>query len=191
MIKIKNLKVKLKNLEFEFKDYVFKKGKITFVSGRNGAGKTTLLRTFAAFNAYEGTLEIDGVVTYASQEAVIFDRSVYENIVYPLRVRKLDLALYQNTIDEYCILLDIKDLLQNNALKLSSGEKMKVSIVRSIIFNPDIVLLDEPTTHLDLESISELTMLLKRLKNKMTFIIVSHNKTFIEDLLDEEYKVEV
>ena len=64
---------------------------------------------------------------------------------------------------------------------------MKVSIVRSLIFNPDIVLLDEPTTHLDLESIDELTILIKELKNKITFIIVSHNQKFIDDLLDEEY----
>lgn len=189
MIEIKDLKVKLKNIEFNFDDFKFEKNKITVISGRNGAGKTTLLRVFASFLEYEGSLKINAEVTYNSQEPVIFNRTVYSNIAYPLKVRKLDISLYHDKIIEYAKLLDIEHLLENNALKLSSGEKMKVSIIRSIIFNPDIVLLDEPTTHLDLESITELTNLIKKLKNKITFIIVSHNKTFVDDLKDVEYKV--
>lgn len=189
MIEIKDLKVKMKNIEFNFDDFKFEKNKITVVSGRNGAGKTTLLRVFASFIEYEGSLKINAEVTYNSQEPVIFNRTAYSNIAYPLKVRKLDISLYHNKIIEYAKLLDIEHLLENNALKLSSGEKMKVSIIRSIIFDPDIVLLDEPTTHLDLESITELTNLIKKLKNKITFIIVSHNKSFVEDLKDVEYKV--
>jgi len=179
----------MKSLEFIFEDFNFEKNKITVISGRNGAGKTTLLRVFASFLNYEGSLKINANVTYNSQEPVIFNRTAYGNIIYPLKVRKLDIEDYQNKIIEYSKLLDIEHLLDKNALKLSSGEKMKVSIIRSIIFNPDIVLLDEPTTHLDLESISELTQLIKKLKDKITFIIVTHNKTFMEDLVDVEYKV--
>ena len=189
MIEIKDLKVKMKFLEFVFQDFRFEKGKVTVISGRNGAGKTTLLRVFASLLDYEGTLKINSEITYNSQEPVVFNRSVYDNIVYPLKVRKLDITNYHDKIIEYSKLLDIEHLLSNNAIKLSSGEKMKVSIIRSIIFEPDIVLLDEPTTHLDLESIAELTDLLKKLKEKMTFIIVTHNKTFMEDLVDVEYKV--
>ena len=66
---------------------------------------------------------------------------------------------------------------------------MKVTILRSIIFNPDYVLLDEPTTHLDVESIDALTDLIHKLKNKITFIIVSHNQTFMENLKDDEIKL--
>lgn len=189
MIEIKDLRVKMKDLEFIFEDYRFEKNKITVISGRNGAGKTTLLRVFASFLEYEGSLKLNAEVTYNSQEPVIFNRSAYNNICYPLKVRKLDISLYHDKIIEYSKLLDIEHLLNNNALKLSSGEKMKVSIIRSIIFDPDIVLLDEPTTHLDLESITELTNLIKNLKNKITFIIVSHNKSFIEDLAEVEYRV--
>jgi len=189
MIEIKDLKVKMKSLEFVFKDFTFEKGKITIISGRNGSGKTTLLRVFASFLDYEGSLKINANVTYNSQEPIIFNRTVYENIVYPLKVRKLDVSMYDKKIIEYSNLLDIKHLLETNALKLSSGEKMKVSIVRSIIFDPDIVLLDEPTTHLDLESIAKLTDLINSLKDKIAFIIVTHNKTFMEDLVDVEYKV--
>ena len=189
MIEIKDLKVKMKSLEFIFEDFNFEKGKVTVISGRNGAGKTTLLRVFASLLDYEGSLIINANVTYNSQEPVIFNRTAYANIAYPLKVRKLDITKYHDKIIQYSKLLDIEHLLQKDALKLSSGEKMKVSIIRSIIFDPDIVLLDEPTTHLDLESISELTHLIKKLKDKITFIIVTHNKTFMEDLVDVEYKV--
>jgi len=189
MIEIQDLKVKMKDLEFIFEDFRFERNKITVITGRNGAGKTTLLRVFASFLDYEGSLKLNAEVTYNSQEPVIFNRTAYDNICYPLKVRKLDISLYHDKIMEYSKLLDIEHLLENNALKLSSGEKMKVSIIRSIIFDPDIVLLDEPTTHLDLESITELTNLIIKLKNKITFIIVSHNKAFVEDLVEVEYKV--
>ena len=158
MIEIRDLKVKMKSLEFVFEDFRFEKNKVTVISGRNGAGKTTLLRVFASFLDYEGSLKINANVTYNSQEPVIFNRTAYCNIAYPLKVRKLDISLYHDKIVEYAKLLDI-------------------------------VLLDEPTTHLDLESINELTLLIKKLKNKITFIIVSHNKSFVDDLKDVEYKV--
>ena len=187
MIEIKGLSVKYQSLELKYDNYSFEKHRISVVSGRNGTGKTTLLKAIASLIEYSGDVNVKGVITYNSQEAVLFDRSAYENIIYPLKIRKLDVSLYQETINDYCEVLDIKHLLDKNALKLSSGEKMKISIVRSLIFNPDIVLLDEPTTHLDLESINELSLLLRKLRKNITFIIVSHNKTFIDELKDEEY----
>ena len=187
MIEINKLVVKYKTITFNFEDYHFQKNQVSVISGRNGAGKTTLLKAIASLIEYEGTVKINGEITYNSQEPIIFNRSVFENIVYPLRIRKLDVSRYQEKLMEYAKLLSIDHLLNKNALKLSSGEKMKVSIIRSIIFNPKIVLLDEPTTHLDLESINELIKLIKELKDKITFIIVSHNKAFIEELIDQEY----
>ena len=189
MIEIKNLTVDLKTIRLSFNDFTFKKNIITIVSGKNGSGKTTLFKAMAGLLDYQGTLKVNGEITYNSQETVIFNRTVYENIAYPLKIRKLDLLEYDDKIWEYCKILEIYHLMNNNALKLSSGEKMKVSIIRSIIFNPDIVLLDEPTTHLDLDSINELAILITKLKKDITFIIVSHNKTFIDALMDVEYKI--
>lgn len=189
MIDIKNIKVQFKTFELNFKDYTFKKNKITFISGRNGSGKTTLLKSIASLIQYEGTILSNGTITFNSQEPVLFNRSVYDNITYPLKIRKLNIDEYKDTIADYAKALDLTHLLDKNALKLSSGEKMKVSIIRSIIFNPDVVLLDEPTTHLDLESIEELIILLKKLKDKMSLIVVSHNKAFMDELKDEEYKL--
>ncbi len=189
MIKIKDLVVDLKTVKFKFDDASFERGKITVVSGKNGTGKTTLLKTIAGLIKYEGSLEINGEVTYNSQEAIIFNRTVHENIIYPLIIRKKDVSQYEENIKDYTKVLEIDHLLNKNALKLSSGEKMKVSIVRSIIFSPDIVLLDEPTTHLDIDSIRELVILINKLKRDITFIIVSHNETFIKELEEARYEV--
>ena len=189
MIKFKEIKVSLKDIELTFNDGHFKKNNITFISGKNGHGKTTLLRALASLLPFEGDAEINGEITYNSQEPVIFHRTVRENILYPLKVRKLEIEPYEDKIKEYVSKLEITHLLNVNATKLSSGEKMKVSIIRSIIFNPDIVLLDEPTTHLDIDSIHALEALITSLKDKITFVIVSHNEAFMKALIDDEYKV--
>ncbi|MFK5883492.1 MAG: ATP-binding cassette domain-containing protein, partial [Candidatus Izemoplasma sp.] len=75
-------------------------------------------------------------------------------------------------------------LLKKNAKNLSSGEKMKVSIIRAIIFKPDTVLLDEPTSYLDVDSIHQLKRIINDLKSSINFIIVSHNEAFYNELVD-------
>ena len=89
MIEIANLVVKYKTVTFNFEDYKFKKNKVSVISGRNGAGKTTLLKSIASLIEYEGNIKVNGEITYNSQEAVIFNRSTYENIVYPLKNKKI------------------------------------------------------------------------------------------------------
>ena len=66
---------------------------------------------------------------------------------------------------------------------------MKVSILRALIFHPDVVLLDEPTTNLDVDSIHALIQLIQALKDKITFLIVSHNEAFMTAFDHTIYKV--
>lgn len=185
MIKIAGVVATLGKTSIHFEDINIKENKVTFIKGRNGSGKTTLMRSIAGLIPYSGTIEIDGAVTYNNQEPVLFRRTVRENIYYPLKVRGLELSTFDEQILTYAKILHLVALLDKDATKLSSGEKMKVSIIRAIIFRPKYVLLDEPTTHLDFESIIELINLIKTLKSDLTFIIVSHNKQFI-DALEEE-----
>lgn len=185
---IKDLRVKYEDVSFTFKDHTFKKGTVSFITGKNGVGKTTLLKAIARLIDFTG--EIKGSGTYVAQNPVIFTKSVYENIVYPIRIRNLDVKDYDEVINTYAKLFEIEGLLEKNAHNLSGGEKMKVTIIRSLIFSPDVVLLDEPTTHLDLESINELIKIIKLHKESIKFIVVSHNKSFMDEIMDDDYRLE-
>jgi tungstate transport system ATP-binding protein len=185
MIKVTNLKVTYPELTIKFDDVEIKENAITFVRGQNGSGKTTLLKSLSGLITYEGSIEGNLNITYNSPKPVLFNRTVLENIVYPLKIRKLDIDSYMDTVNDYSKKLCLTSLLEKHAHKLSDGEQKKTSILRSIIFGPKILLLDEPTASLDVESIVELTLLLKELKKSMTIIIVSHDRAFIEELHDD------
>ncbi len=187
MIKLEHVSTPYPDFSIVFPNVVFPKNKVTFVTGRNGVGKTSLLKAIAKLIPYEGVIEYIGFATYHFQEPILFNRSVFDNIIYPLKIRKLAVSDYQDNLYAYAKILGIDQLLQRSAKELSSGEKMKVSMLRSILFSPTILLLDEPTTHLDLESIEQLTELIRVLKKDMTLIIVSHNKAFINSLQDFNY----
>lgn len=182
MIDISNVLVELKGTKLSFDDITFGDKRVTFLKGRNGSGKTTLMKVIGGLIPFTGSVKLQGSVTYNNQEPVLFRRSVLQNIQYPLQVRGLVLEDYYDEIITYATMLHIDHLMDKDATQLSSGEKMKVSIIRSIIFKPNYVLLDEPTTHLDFESILELIQLIKTLQNELSFIIVSHNKQFIDAL---------
>ena len=189
MIEIKKVEIDYKTIKMSFDNIIIKDNRVTVIEGKNGSGKTTLLRAMSGLIPFTGSIRLDGDITYNSQEPVIFDRTVLENIMYPLRIRKLNVEDYLDEINKYSDMLELTPLLEENGKNLSSGEKMKVSIIRSVIFKPKYVLLDEPTTHLDIESIDELINLIRRLKNEITFIIVSHNKQFITELFDDKIKL--
>ena len=188
MIDIKNVKIDFKSTMISYEDFTFSKDKITFITGKNGTGKTTLLKALAGLIKYEGAISKSNS-TYVSQNPILFHMSVMDNILYPIKIRKLDITNYISQVKEYAKILGLTDLLGADATKLSAGERMKTSIIRSIIFTPDYVLLDEPTTSLDEQSIKELTLLIKSLKKSIGFILVSHDRLFKNDLMEDHLEL--
>jgi len=189
MVRLKNVAVEYPALRIAYEDALFLQNAVTVVTGRNGSGKTTLLKAIGGLIAHEGEIEKSGFATIHFQDPVLFDRSVYKNIVYPLEIRGRDARGYEKRILEYARLMGLKEKLHENAKNLSAGQKMKTSILRSVIFEPEILLLDEPTTYLDIESIEELKTLVCKLKEKMTIILVCHDQAFNEAVADEVYHV--
>lgn len=164
-------------------------GEAIAIMGPNGAGKTTLLRIIALLEkADSGSLKIlgydvmknwrdayntlRGLVTMVFQEPVVFNTSVYKNILMGAKLRGLSDA--KKIVYEISEKLELKNVLNRNALKLSTGYKKRVMVARALACRPKILLLDEPTANLDPESRTILINLLKELKGFITIIYVTH-----------------
>lgn len=163
------------------------KGKITGIIGPNGSGKSTLLNIIAGLDEkYLGTItydqkvinrEIYNKMTLVSQKPYLFRRKVYYNIEYPLRVRNINKADIKKKVNEIIDRLEINELKEKKAHLLSGGESQKVSLARALVFEPKLLLLDEPTSNIDPESIKVLEREILRFnkETKATVIIVTHN----------------
>lgn len=142
------------------------------VLGPNGSGKTTLLRIMAGLEAadsgqitYFGKTfnrgEIRSVgVCFASLSPVMLNRSVAENLAYPMLLRHHPKSEVDRLVRYHLDYLGLSRLKDQNAMRLSAGEKQKLSLGRALIAAPRILLLDEPTASIDVETQSEIESLL-------------------------------
>ncbi|WIV13885.1 ATP-binding cassette domain-containing protein [Proteiniborus sp. MB09-C3] len=163
------------------------KGKITGIIGPNGSGKSTLLNIIGGLDEdYLGTIAYDPKVTnqkpydtmtLVSQKPYLFKRKVYENIEYPLKIRNINKADMKKKVNRIISRLELEDLKEKKAHLLSGGESQKVSLARALVFEPELLLLDEPTSNIDPESIKILEREIVRFNKETgaTIIIVTHN----------------
>ena len=175
---------------------------ITALIGPSGCGKSTLLRCFNRINdripgarVTKGRVLIDGIdiqrpdidlavlrrrVGMVFQKWNPFPKSIYENVVYGLRiqgVRKksaLDEAV-EDSLRRVSLWDDVKDRLHANAFGLSGGQQQRLCIARTIAVRPDILLMDEPCSALDPISTLRIEELLRELREEFTIVIVTHN----------------
>ncbi len=176
--------------------------KITGIIGANGSGKSTLLNIIAGLDdEYSGRVlyngkEIDRHIrdrmTLVFQKAYLFKRSVYKNIAYPLKIRKKDKEDIEKRVLEMLELLEIKDLKGKTGNKLSGGESQKVALARALVFQPDLLLLDEPTSNIDPEYILHMERAIRKFnqETKGTIVIVTHNIDQAERLCQRIIKLE-
>ncbi len=184
---------------YDHKQYVVKdfnleinKGEFVTLLGPSGSGKTTCLMMLAGFETpSSGNILIDGraidhIPPYKRNIGVVFQHyalfphmSVAENLAYPLQVRKLSKAVIQQQVAEALQLVALDDLQQRYPGQLSGGQKQRVALARSLIFKPDIVLMDEPLGALDKNLREQMQLEIKRLHEALGFttIYVTHDQT--------------
>lgn len=168
----------------------FPEGKITTLVGPSGAGKTTLLKLCngllsaqsgevyikdRAIESYE-PVELRRLVGIALQSAPMIAGSVYENLTLPLELQGESLS--KN--DALELLHDVgleKELLERKVKDLSGGQRQKVSIARTLVNKPEVLLLDEITSSLDRTSLREIEELIVKINRKYhtTIIWITHN----------------
>jgi len=177
------------------------RNQVTAFIGPSGCGKSTLLRCFNRMNDLVDNVRIEGSITFDGQEVntpdmdVIslrrrigmvfqqsnpFPKSIYENIVYGLRIAGInDKAVLDEAVERSlknaAIWDEVKDRLNDSALGLSGGQAQRICIARAIAVNPEIILMDEPCSALDPISTLKIEELIDELKEKYTIIIVTHN----------------
>lgn len=175
--------------------------KVTAFIGPSGCGKSTLLRCFNRMNDLIENVRILGSITLDGEEInspdidVIqlrrrvgmvfqksnpFPKSIYENIVYGLRIVGVrNKAVLDETVERglrgAALWDEVKDRLHESALRLSGGQMQRLCIARAIAVNPEIILMDEPCSALDPIATSRIEDLIHELKQGYTVVIVTHN----------------
>ncbi len=172
-------------------------GKITGITGLNGSGKSTLLNIIGGIDKeFEGSIRYNGKLlnkeiatnmTYVFQKPYLFRRKVYDNIAYPLKLRKVNKDRIEKAVQEILERLEITDLVNKKGHKLSGGESQKVALARALIFEPKLLLLDEPTSNIDPESIKVLEREIVRFNKETngTVLIVTHNLNQAKRICDD------
>jgi len=175
--------------------------KVTAFIGPSGCGKSTLLRCFNRMNdlvdiaRVEGAIKLNGTNIYGPdinvadlrrnvgmvfQKPNPFPKSIYENVAYGLRLQGINKRSVLDEVVEWALkgaaLWDeVKDRLDDNALGMSGGQQQRLVIARSIAVQPEVLLLDEPASALDLISTLKIEELIHDLKDQYTIVIVTHN----------------
>jgi phosphate transport system ATP-binding protein len=180
-----------------------KHGKITSLIGPSGCGKTTLLRCFNRVNERYGNVTTTGEIKLLGKNiyepdvslielrkavGMVFQRpnplplSVYENVVFGLRIHaerkpaedELDDAV-EKALTEVGLWQDLKDRLGDRATGLQLEQQQKLCIARLLPLKPQIILMDEPCSALDVEGTRAIEELMWSLTGRYTIVIVTHN----------------
>ena len=187
------------SLDLDIKDNQF----ITLL-GPSGCGKTTTLRMIAGYIVPDaGTIHVDGRPLSAPGNVVPPDqrgmgmvfqnyavwphKTVYENVVFGLKLRKLPSAQVKTKMDETLALVNLAGLEARYPNELSGGQQQRVALARSLVVEPEILLLDEPLSNLDAKLREQMRVELKKLQRRtgITFVYVTHDQAEALALSDQ------
>jgi ABC-type sugar transport system ATPase subunit len=172
-------------------DLEFDTGEFIVLLGPSGSGKTTACRVLAGLEQPTGGRvlvdgrdviklppRLRGMGMVFQNYALYSHKNVYENIAYPLRVRKTSAAEIDRAVREIAGLLQIEPYLARKPSQLSGGQAQRVAVARALVWRPDICLMDEPLSNLDALLRLHMRTELKRLHRelKKTFIFVTHDQ---------------
>ncbi|ERK28435.1 ABC transporter ATP-binding protein [Clostridium intestinale] len=201
MLEIKELSKRFKSVNVVDKlSFTVNEGEIVGLLGENGAGKTTTLRMISTMlKPTEGSVVVNGYDVIKQPDKVrneigilfggdvgIYDRlTAKENIQYFGRLYGMTDDEINNRIEELSKDLDMKEYIDRRAGKFSRGMKQKVSIARTIVHSPKVMLFDEPSTGLDVSAARVIHDFIIKCKGEnKTILLSSHSMREVEKLCD-------
>lgn len=182
----------LKGINFEVQQ-----GEIISIVGKSGSGKSTLLQVVAGFlKPNSGSVHVKGTETAAFTEkqsaafrldhfGFIFQnfqllpgQNVAENIELPLKLKGISPVIRQKKVQDMLKRVGLTEVADHYPNELSGGQQQRVSIARAMITDPPIVLADEPTGSLDMQTEQEILELMQQLnrESNVTFLIITHDE---------------
>jgi cell division transport system ATP-binding protein len=194
----------LQDASFEIGD-----GEFVFLIGPSGAGKTTivnlLLRSFTPTSGEVSVSDVDlikldkkKIAEYRRHLGIIFQDfklishlNVFENVAIALRVMGTKEALLKLEVEQALELVGLADRSEDFPSQLSGGEVQRVCIARAIVGNPEIILADEPTGNLDLETAKQIVSYLKKINELGKIVIMAtHNFEIVNCMKERVIKIE-
>ena len=195
MISVKNLTKyygdfqALKGISFEIKS-----GEIVGILGPNGAGKSTTLRILTCYlNPSDGDAIIDGksilndeinvkkTIGYLPESAPLYnDMCVFDYLIYMADIQELEKSKLNERLNYVVNVCSLKEVISKPIGELSKGYKQRVGLAGSMIHDPKILILDEPTNGLDPNQIVEIRELIKELGKEKTVLVSTHILSEVE-----------
>ena len=167
--------------------------------GPSGCGKTTTMRMIAGLEELSsGTIKIDDIIVNDLEPkdrdvSMVFqsyglypNMSVFENIRFPLKIRKIKKSLHEKLVMRAVKMVELEKFLKRKPAELSGGQKQRVALARALVRNPNIFLMDEPLSNLDAKLRVSTRAQIKHLQNKLkiTTIYVTHDQVEAMTLAD-------
>ena len=178
-----------------------KSNSVTAFMGPSGCGKTTFLRAINRLNDLivgsktTGEIRIDGQNIYDKDVEIFelrrrvgmvfqkpnpFPKSIFDNVAFGPQLHGLDekeelKTIVEKSLREAALWDEVKDRLEKSALDLSGGQQQRLCIARALAVNPDVILMDEPCSALDPIATAKIESLMRKLANRYTVVIVTHN----------------
>jgi len=188
-MKICNVKKNFDKFSLHIESLDMPEGKMYGIIGSNGCGKTTALKIMSGvlppdsgYIDYEGLTPRD--ITMIFRKPYLLHDTVYRNLVYPLKLRKIEPDKEQ--IEHLLSIAGLQNYRNDYALSLSGGEQQKLSLIRALIFSPKLIFIDEGFSNMDIESVAffENYILDIQKEKPATWVIISHQLSNIKRLCD-------